>query len=399
MELKPLKISELNHYINRIISNDALLYSLNVEGEVSNCKYHSSGHIYFSLKDEKSKIRCVMFAGNAHNLNIELKDGMKVVVTGSINVYERDGSYQINVLKARDEGRGELYEAFEALKEKLYLEGLFDEDRKKAIPNYPKKIGIVTSITGSTLRDMVINIKRRNSSVDILIKPAIVQGRDSKRSIVEAIESLNERDDIDTIIVGRGGGSIEELWSFNEEDVARAIYRSDIPVISAVGHETDYTIVDFVADLRASTPSVAAEVSVPSLENTLERLEGFKARLLKSKETIVYRTESELSGLRHRLMRKSPKESLKYAKIELDSRIEKLRKSTAANIYDRSLKLQNLGGKLDSLSPLSTLDRGFAFVEDEAGKLISSKGELAKGELLKVRFKDGSVRARVEEIE
>ncbi|OHW62987.1 exodeoxyribonuclease 7 large subunit [Andreesenia angusta] len=399
MELKPLRVSEINHYINRILSNDVLLYNMSVEGEVSNCKYHSSGHIYFSLKDEKSKIRCVMFAGNASSLSIELKDGMKVVVTGSINIYEKDGSYQINVRKARDEGRGELYEAFEALKEKLYLEGLFDEDRKKQIPKYPRKIGLVTSITGATLKDMVVNIRRRNPAVDIVIKPAIVQGRDSAQSVVEAIESLNAREDIDTIIVGRGGGSIEELWSFNEEAVARAIYGSRIPIISAVGHETDYTISDFVADLRASTPSVAAEVSVQPLKELTEKLELFKSRLQTAERERLRDAGLELSALESRLSHNSPKDALKYSRAELDLNMEKLRSAVLERFRVEESSLQNLGAKLDSLSPLRTLDRGYVFVEGEAGSIVSSKSDVGEGEKLKLRFKDGAVEVKVEKID
>lgn len=399
MELKPLRVSEINHYINRILSNDVLLYNMSVEGEVSNCKYHSSGHIYFSLKDEKSKIRCVMFAGNASSLNIELRDGMKVVVTGSINIYEKDGSYQINVRKARDEGRGELYEAFEALKEKLYLEGLFDEDRKKQIPKYPRKIGIVTSITGATLRDMVVNIRRRNPAVDIVIKPAIVQGRDSAQSVVEAIEALNAREDVDTIIVGRGGGSIEELWSFNEEAVARAIYSSRIPIISAVGHETDYTISDFVADLRASTPSVAAEISVQPLKELTEKLELFKSRLQTAERERLRDAGLELSALESRLSHNSPKDALKYSRAELDLNMEKLRSAVLERFRVEENSLQNLGAKLDSLSPLRTLDRGYVFVEGEAGSIVSSKSDVGEGEKLKLRFKDGAVEVKVEKID
>lgn len=399
MELKPLRVSEINHYINRILSNDVLLYNMSVEGEVSNCKYHSSGHIYFSLKDEKSKIRCVMFAGNTSSLNIELKDGMKVVVTGSINIYEKDGSYQINVKKARDEGRGELYEAFEALKEKLYLEGLFDQDRKKQIPKYPGKIGIVTSITGSTLRDMVVNIRRRNPSVDIIIKPAIVQGRDSAQSVVKAIEALNSREDVDTIIVGRGGGSIEELWSFNEEVVARAIYSSRIPVISAVGHETDYTISDFVADIRASTPSVAAEISVQPLKELTEKLDLFKSRLQTAEREVLRAAGLELANLESRLSHNSPKDALKYSKMELDLSLEKLRNAVLDIFHSGESSLKNLGAKLDSLSPIRTLDRGYVFVESEAGNIVSSKLDLDEGEKLKLKFKDGEARVKVEKID
>lgn len=395
MELKPLRVSEINHYISRILSSDVLLYNMSVEGEVSNCKHHSSGHIYFSLKDEKSKIRCVMFAGNASNLNIELKDGMKVVVTGSINIYEKDGSYQINVRKARDEGRGELYEAFEALKEKLYLEGLFDEDRKKQIHKYPRKIGIVTSITGSTLRDMVVNIRRRNPAVDIVIKPAIVQGKGSAQSVVEAIESLNSREDVDTIIVGRGGGSIEELWSFNEEAVARAISRSRIPVISAVGHETDYTISDFAADLRASTPSVAAEISVQPLEELTAKLELLKSRLQTAEREALKGAELELSALESRLSRKSPKDALKYSKMELDLGLEKLRSAVQDILRTGESSVQSLGAKLDSLSPLRTLDRGYVLVENEAGNTVSSSADIGEGESLKLRFKDGMAKVKV----
>ena len=263
MKLKTFTVSEVNEYINKLLRGDIILRNLNVEGEISNFKLHSSGHMYFSIKDDNSRLRCVMFRGQSRLLKFLPEEGMKVIVKGYVALYERDGQYQLYIQEMQPAGIGALYLAYEQLKEKLEREGLFYESTKKPLPFLPERIGVVTSPTGAAIRDIISVINRRNPNVEIIIYPVLVQGTESKEQIVEAIDYFNKNNYVDVIIVGRGGGSIEELWSFNEEVVARSIFSSKIPIVSAVGHETDFTIADFVADMRAATPSAAAELVIP----------------------------------------------------------------------------------------------------------------------------------------
>ena len=397
MELKPLKVSEVNSYISRIISNDVLLYNINIEGEISNCKYHPSGHIYFSLKDEKSRIRAIMFKENADKNDFILDDGMKIEISGYISVYEKDGSYQVYIKKARDIGKGKLYEEFEKLKEKLAVEGLFDISHKKEIPFNPSRIGIVTSTSGAAIRDLLTNIKRRNKLVDIIVSETLVQGVGSADSIINSIDILEEYD-VDLIIIGRGGGSIEDLASFNDEYVARRIYKSKIPIISAVGHETDFTISDFVSDKRASTPSTAAELAVPKLDDMKYKLSDVLDSLIKAYELNRNLKIQSLDSLNNRLISNSPKIKLDNIKKKLESEYEKLYKSINNIIRIKSSNLDNLTGKLDALSPLKTLKRGYSIIEKDE-KVIESVSSLSVGDKIDIILSDGKAIANIDLLE
>ena len=292
MEIRALEISEANSYIKKVLSNDPILYNLKVRGEISNFKINSSGHVYLTLKDETSKMKCVIFKGN-YDKSLQLEDGMKIVANGYISVYERDGAYQLYIRKVEKDGVGNLHIEFEKLKKKLNREGLFDPKFKKKIPYMPKSIGVVTSQTGAVIRDIINVVRRRFPKVNVYLYPVAVQGANSADEIVKGIEFFNKMQNVDTMIVGRGGGSLEELWSFNEEKVARAIFASDIPIISAVGHEVDYTICDFVSDMRAPTPSAAAEIAVPDLNEVLYRLDNCKNRIKNNMSLVIERDRNK----------------------------------------------------------------------------------------------------------
>ena len=287
MHIKTLTVSQLNRYIKNTLDADFILNYASVKGEISNLKIHSSGHIYFSLKDEGSKINCVMFKSYAYKLNFDLENGMDIIAHGNISVYEKEGSYQLYVKEMKREGIGELYIAFEKLKEKLKNEGLFDESNKKEIPRFCKKIGIITSPTGAALRDIINVTKRRNKGIELLIYPALVQGIDASKTLIAGIKALNKIEDLDIIILARGGGSIEELWAFNNEDLAYEVYNSKKPIITGVGHETDFTIVDFVSDKRAPTPSAAAEIAVFDREVLVKEILNYKYTIKNSMENII----------------------------------------------------------------------------------------------------------------
>ena len=292
MEIRALEISEANSYIKKVLSNDPILYNLKVRGEISNFKINSSGHVYLTLKDETSKMKCVIFNGN-YDKSLQLEDGMKIVANGYISVYERDGAYQLYIRKVEKDGVGNLHIEFEKLKKKLNREGLFDPRFKKKIPYMPKSIGVVTSQTGAVIRDIINVVRRRFPKVNVYLYPVAVQGANSADEIVKGIEFFNKMQNVDTMIVGRGGGSLEELWSFNEEKVARAIFASDIPIISAVGHEVDYTICDFVSDMRAPTPSAAAEIAVPDLNEVLYRLDNCKNQIKNNMSSVIERDRNK----------------------------------------------------------------------------------------------------------
>lgn len=296
MEIRALEISEANSYIKKVLSNDPILYNLKVRGEISNFKINSSGHVYLTLKDETSKMKCVIFKGN-YDKSLQLEDGMKIVANGYISVYERDGAYQLYIRKVEKDGVGNLHIEFERLKKKLNREGLFDPRFKKKIPYMPKSIGVVTSQTGAVIRDIINVVRRRFPKVNVYLYPVAVQGANSADEIVKGIEFFNKMQNVDTMIVGRGGGSLEELWSFNEEKVARAIFASDIPIISAVGHEVDYTICDFVSDMRAPTPSAAAEIAVPDLNEVLYRLDNCKSQLKNNMSAVIERDRNKADNL------------------------------------------------------------------------------------------------------
>lgn len=390
-------VSEVNRYIKNIFLRDPYLNNVYVKGEVSNCKYHTSGHIYFTLKDAQGQLACVMFAGQRRGLTFKLEEGQSVIVLGSINVYERDGKYQLYANQIILDGLGKLYEQFEKFKKALEAEGLFDKAHKKPIPPYPKKVGIVTAVTGAAIRDIMNISKRRNPYVQLILYPAQVQGEGAAESIVRGIKNLDKLN-LDVIIVGRGGGSIEDLWAFNEEIVARAIYDCNTPVISAVGHETDYTIADFVADLRAPTPSAAAELAVNDYIAFENKLQDYKRRMQKAVMHNVTYNRSKLRELKLKLFYASPAYQIKQKKQMLADAEEKM-----AYLMDRKLKearhrLDIYITKLEGLSPLAKLKKGYALVSGKDGKPVQSIHEVEKNDLLRISLLDGDIISRAEKI-
>lgn len=396
MKLRALDISEANSYIKRILSNDPILYNLKVKGEISNLKIHNSGNVYLSLKDEFSKLNCVIFKDN-YDKNLELKNGSKIIASGYVSIYERDGLYQLYINSIEIEGLGNLYIEFNKLKEKLINEGLFDEKYKKTIPKIPKSIGVITSETGAVIRDIINIIKRRYPKVSIKLYPVNVQGIKSKFDICEGIRFFNQMQNVDTIILGRGGGSIEELWSFNEEIVAREIFNSKIPIISAVGHETDFTICDFVSDMRAPTPSAAAEIATPSLDDIYFKLENIKSRMNKSLTKIIEMDEYKLKSIFEKINNNLELYTLKDKIIQLDNIYDKISFEIENNITTKREHLIKSGSILHNLSPLSTIERGYSVVQKN-GKLINSIKDLKLNESIDITLKDGNLECFIDKI-
>ena len=396
MKLRALDISEANSYIKRILVIDPILYNLKVKGEISNFKVHSSGNVYLSLKDENSKLNCVIFKSN-YDKNLELKNGIKVIASGYISVYERDGSYQLYINSIEIEGIGNLYIEFNKLKEKLSKEGLFDPKYKKAIPTIPKSIGVITSPTGAVIRDIINVIKRRYPKVAVKLYPVTVQGDKSADNICEGIRFFNDMKNVDTIIVGRGGGSIEELWSFNEEIVAREVFKSEIPIISAVGHETDFTICDFVSDMRAPTPSAAAEIATPSLLDLEYKLNNIRNRMNRSLINQVQIDEHRLKSVLERINNYLKSYTIKDNIIQLDKIYDKITFEVENNLNIEKERLMNMGAILHNLSPLATIDRGYSIVQKE-GKVINSIKEIEFKDDIDIVLKDGSIECVVEKI-
>lgn len=396
---KILSVYEVNKYIKDLISNDIVLSGLWVKGEISNFKNHYSGHFYFTLKDEKGVLKCVMFRSNASSLAFVPEDGMKVQIRGYISVFERDGQYQLYAQEMQPDGIGALYVAFEQLKAKLQAEGLFDENRKRRLPLIPGSIGVVTSSTGAVVRDIINILSRRFYNVNIKVYPVQVQGEQAAGQIAAAIRRLNELNNVDVIIVARGGGSLEELWAFNEEIVARSIYKSRIPVISAVGHETDFTISDFVADVRASTPSAAAELVMPERTVIENQLDSMKVRL---RNAITKRTSMErmtLKRLSERTAFKQPYNKIYQDRMLLDVQKRYLEKAlTVINTKARN-SLSMLAARLDTLSPLSSLARGYSITRSAKDHtLIKSIQSVRVGDKLEVHLSDGRLECLVEGI-
>lgn len=396
MELKPLKVSEVNNYISRVINNDVLLYNISIEGEVSNCKYHSNGHVYLSLKDDKSRIKGIIFAQYVPDIDFIIEDGMNITASGYIDFYKRDGTCQIVIKNVRETGKGKLYEEFERLKKKLSEEGLFDDSFKKPIPMNPKTVGIVTSLTGAAVRDLVTNIRRRNILTDIIIAPALVQGSGAEDSISEAVRKLDMRKP-DLMIVGRGGGSIEDLMAFNSEKVARAIFSAETPVISAVGHETDFTIADFVSDRRASTPSTAAEIAVMRLGDIYTVLENMHEAMKLSVEMKLDNRASRLENAMLSLKASSPEMKLQNSEDRLENRFRDLKRAFEDRIYQKENQLRKAAAELEALSPLKTLARGYSIVENADKDVISSADEVSEGENVTILFSEGAAEAEIKE--
>lgn len=393
-------VTEINNYIKYMFQKDVLLTQVYVKGEISNFKLHSSGHIYYTLKDSESRIKGVMFKRYADKLKFMPEDGLAVVVRGYFSIYERDGQYQLYTEDMMPEGTGSLYKAYEQLKRKLSSEGMFDEDIKKPLPFMPRKVGVVTSPTGAAIRDTISIIKRRCPSTDILLYPVHVQGESAANEIASGIKYFNKEKNVDVMIVGRGGGSIEELWAFNEEVVAREIYESEIPVISAVGHETDYTIADFTADLRAATPSAAAELVVPDRQSLLSRINQYEYILNSSIRKYI---SDKKSGI-ERISRESVFRQLEKKLLNLGQTLDMLSKYLDTNtIYilknKRNELVKNME-KLAILNPEAALDRGYAIIRSiKNGKLISSTAEINTSDKLELKLKDGSVTVVVTAVE
>ncbi|MEW5551824.1 exodeoxyribonuclease VII large subunit [Peribacillus frigoritolerans] len=438
-----LSVSALTKYIKRKFDADPHLQNVYIKGEISNFKQHTSGHMYFTLKDEKARLLSVMFAANNKGMKFLPENGMKVLVKGDISLYEAGGQYQLYVKSMAPDGVGDLYLAYEQLKKKLEEAGLFLAEHKKPIPQYPKSVGIITSPTGAALRDILTTIKRRYPIARIIVYPALVQGNNAAKSIAKAISMANARAESDVLIVGRGGGSIEELWAFNEEIVAESIYDSDIPVISAVGHETDFTIADFVADMRAPTPTGAAELAVPHLNEILERLMNRKNRLTRSIQEAVnfertrltrmersyafryphkmyeqkleqldktmdrlrrtstrYFTKKrdELNQLNDILKKQHPEQAVKNAKDELQQHAKVLRRAMEAIYRHKSQQFVHITATLSALSPLKIMERGYGLVFAEDETLVKSTQQVSKGDKIAVSIKDGTLECEIKEI-
>lgn len=388
-------VGQLNAYVKNMFTQDYLLQSVFVKGEVSNCKYHTSGHIYFTLKDPKGTISCVMFAGNRKGLSFRMQDGQQVIVGGSVDVYERDGKYQVYAKQIVLDGAGQLYEKFEALKRELEELGMFSEQFKQPIPKYVKTLGVVTARTGAAVRDVIQIAKRRNPYVQIILYPAIVQGEEAVPSIVNGIHAL-ERLGVDVMIVGRGGGSIEDLWAFNERAVAEAVFNCSIPIISAVGHETDTTIIDYVADLRAPTPSAAAELAVWDLGSLLEGLSSTEAALTANMIRCISRKRDAIKSLERQLRRMSPTSKIRGYRQYHAQLGEQLEASFEKVLSKKRHSLELYVERLKGLSPLERLKGGYSYVEDENGRNVRSVQKVQEGDLLRIHFQDGQALARVE---
>ncbi|MDP4156019.1 MAG: exodeoxyribonuclease VII large subunit [Bacillota bacterium] len=442
-EPKYLSVYALTKYIKRKFDYDPHLQDIYVKGEISNFKRHSSGHMYFTIKDEKARILAVMFSSFSRTLKFIPENGMKIIVRGEISVYEPSGQYQIYVKEMRPEGIGELFLAYEQLKQRLEAEGLFAIEKKKPIPLFPKTVGVITSPTGAAIRDILTTIKRRFPIANILVFPALVQGENAAPSIAKAIEKANQLSEIDVLIVGRGGGSIEELWAFNEELVARAIFTSTIPIISAVGHETDFTIADFVADLRAPTPTGAAELAVPHIDELLERVlqrqtrlvravkerlrfenehlnrlkksyafryperlyqqkleqaDKMTERLVKGAERLTMLKANEQDLLFKRLVRNHPSELLKGANDRFNRSQKEISRAMQQILHNNQTKYDRIITALQALSPLKIMERGYSLAYTEEHRLIKSIKQINKSEPIQVQLTDGSLLCKVEDI-
>lgn len=367
-----LSVSQVNRYIKNLLEEDLILTDILLEAEVSNFKYHSNGNMYFTLKDDIASINCVVFRQFASTISFDIYDGMNLLVYGEITLYEKSGQYQLCLEYIQPLGKGNLFNAYEKLKEKLRQEGLFDEGHKKDIPKFPKCIAIITSDTGAVIHDIIKVAGKRNKFVELILIPTLVQGKDAPKNIAYAIEKANAYKKIDVIILGRGGGSIEDLWAFNEEIVVRSVYKSKIPVVSAIGHETDYTLADFVADLRASTPSAAAEMIIPDIEIINYDLQSAKK--------LMYEKFLRLLG--------EKKEILKYEQ-------EKLTDAAQSNFEQKKLFIQNKLNLLDKLSPVSVLKRGYTFISDTGQKNCLGFEKISVGQNVNIKFYNGSVTAKI----
>lgn len=397
-QLPVYSVSQVNGYLKELVDGDPLLRGLLVRGEVSNYKCYPSGHHYFSLKDEQGSIRCVMFRGDAARLRFKPVNGLSVIAYGRVSVYPRDGQYQLYCTQLMEDGRGALDRAFEELKKKLEAQGLFDPAKKQPLPAYPRRIALVTSPAGAAVRDMIRILRQRWPLTEVLVVPVRVQGEGAAEEIAAAIHQVNNRDDIDLIITGRGGGSREDLWAFNEEPVAWAIALSNIPVISAVGHEPDVTISDYVADLRASTPSNAAELAVPDQQQERQRLEGLTLRLRQAMEVQLDRDRKELTRLEQSRVLRNPVAVVDDQRMHLDGVQRRLAMALERTLRRGRVELAGLAGRVDAMSPLKVLSRGYAIAKAE-GRAVTTVEQVQPGQAMDVLVADGVYHCRVEEKE
>lgn len=399
MAIKPVKVSQLNGYIKRILQTDPLLGNVSVVGEVSNLKFHGSGHVYFSMKDENSKLNCFLPSERVKDLRYQLSEGMEITASGYIYLYERGGSYSLNIRDIEVAGVGNLSLAFEELKKKLEAEGLFDQKHKKEIPFFPEKIAVITSETGAAIRDILKIIKSKNDHVDVVICPVLVQGPAAAGEIAAAISRVNEElPEVDTIIAGRGGGAMEDLWAFNEEIVARSIFSSRIPVISAVGHETDFTISDFVADRRAETPTAAAHLAVPDIQELKAYVSDLKENLRLSLESCLRYKETQLSALDLAAFRRDLESRIVMEQMRIDNiKTENLHQITA-RIDDYKQRVDLLMASLRSLDPMAIMGRGYAAVTNKDGLLVGSTGQLRPQDDVTLVLRDGQADCTVNQV-
>ena len=390
-------VTEINEYIKWLIDGEAQLQDIYVVGELSNFKKHTTGHCYFSLKDEKSEIRAVMFASYARKLNFKPENGMKLLVHARVSVYPQGGSYQLYVDAMQPDGIGSLYLAYEQLKAKLSKEGLFNDEFKKPIPKYPNKIGVITSPTGAAIRDIINVATRRMPNVQILLYPTLVQGSEAAADLTKAVEYFNIENNVDVIIIGRGGGSIEDLWAFNDENLARAIFKSQIPVISGVGHEIDFTICDFVADIRAATPSQAAEFATTDINETIKILNGFETRAINSLLGYVSYYKEKLENIKNKRVFKIPESMLDIPKMRFSSIVDGLKSNmTEINMSYRE-RFAKVNSKLIALNPMSVLSRGYGAIYNENNEIVKSSKSVKNGDRVKVKLFDGDFNATVTE--
>lgn len=389
-------VAQVNSYLKNMFTQDFLLAFLSIKGEVSNCKYHSSGHIYFTLKDAKGTLACVMFAGNRSGLSFQMEEGQQVIVSGTIDIYERDGKYQLYAKEIVLAGAGLLYERFEQLKKQLEEMGMFAQEYKRKIPVYINKLGVVTAPTGAVVQDIITIATRRNPYIQIIIYPAIVQGDQAPESIINGIRAL-EKEQADVIIVGRGGGSIEDLWAFNEEIVAQEIFNCSIPIISAVGHETDTTIADYVADLRAPTPSAAAELAVYDSRQLQEKIEQYEQRILRLLHIQLEKQQYRLDKLKLKLQYLNPKNQIREKRMYAWKLEEQFQENMQKILRFKRHELELYIEKMKGLSPLNKLNQGFAYITDEKNQMINTIEKIETGDTILIQVKDGSLKAKVKE--
>jgi len=396
MDTKVYSVSQINKYLKMVFDKNTFLYNISIRGEITNFKAHYTGHLYFTLKDETSSIKCVMFKGHAESVKFKLNDGMKVVIEGQVSVYEANGTYQIYCKKMIPEGLGELYLAYEQLKVRLEAEGLFDESHKKSLPFLPSRVGIITSKTGAVVQDIINVTTRRYGKMDLLIYPASVQGVNVAETVKLGIKTFNELNSVDVIIIARGGGSFEDLFGFNDEGLAREIYNSNIPIISAVGHETDFTICDFVSDLRAPTPSAAAELVYPQMSDLIIKLESYKNRSKKAILNYLDRKKEYVKRLKLSKLEKVPLDIINNYRLKIDSILKYNENKLHLKLEKNKSRYLQVVSKIDALSPLKTLTRGYIVAQDNDGTVISKTNQVKSGDNLKLTFIDGKVNVIVE---